>query len=147
MKSVDVMRHNANAIRYMPWRHVPCTTIRVRLSPWRSYDKATRKQAKCTRQRRRRDVLPLRYKTVRYALPCCWLPFSLDDMSRVIAGRCSLYGLCNAREHLDRLGVLGGEVIAALLLRWRPTLYTSGHGASNSWKLSTREYPSPLRIN
>jgi hypothetical protein len=44
-------------------------------------------------------------------------------MSRVIAGRYSLYGPCNAPEHLDRLGVLGGEVITALLLRWRPTVH------------------------
>ena len=60
-----------------------------------------------------------------YGLPFCWLSLPLLGTQRVIAGRGSLYGFCNAREHLDRLGVLGGEVITALLLRWRPTLYTS----------------------
>ena len=97
----------------------------IRLSPWRSCDKETRTQARCTRQRRRRADLPLGCTPERYALPCCLLSFTLLGTHRVIVGRGSLYGFCNAREHLDRLGVLGGEVITALLLRWRPTLYTS----------------------
>lgn len=97
----------------------------IRLSPWRSCDKETRTQARCTRQRRRRADLPLGFMTAKYTLPCCWLSVTLLDTHRVIAGRGSLYGFCNAREHLDRLGVLGGEVITALLLRWRPTLHTS----------------------
>jgi hypothetical protein len=137
MKTVDVMRHNANAIRYMPWRHVPRAARHMKLSPWRSCDRETRKQARCTRQRRRRADLPLGYMTERYALPYCWSSLRLLGMQRVIAGRGSLYGFCNAREHLDRLGVLGGEVITALLLRWCPTLYTSWPD-SNLWGLRTR---------
>jgi hypothetical protein len=100
----------------------------IRLSPWRSCDKETRTQARCTRQRRRRADLPLGFMTAKYTLPCCWLSVTLLGTHRVIAGRGSLYGFCNAREHLDRLGVLGGEVITALLLRWRPTLYCTHHG-------------------
>lgn len=128
MKSVDVMRHNANAIRYMPWRHVPPATRRIRLSSWGSCDKATRRQARCTRQRRRGADLPLGCATEQHTSPCFWLSLPLLGMQRVIAGRGSLYGFCNAREHLDRLGVLGGEVITALLLRWRPTLNTTWPG-------------------
>jgi len=100
----------------------------IRLSPWRSCDKETRTQARCTRQRRRRADLPLGFMTAKYTLPCCWLSVTLLGTHRVIAGRGSLYGFCNTREHLDRLGVLGGEVIAALLLRWRPTPYCTHHG-------------------